>query len=101
MFLLRKRIGIGSSNYYCGEVDKYIKPFPAFELVGNSPTAETGRNGRDPNLCRRGLVGGEHIFLACRAHVFCARSDGLACLEMRGAKTESACLLFQSGLLVR
>lgn len=100
MFLLRKRIGMGGSNYYFGEVDKYIKPFPAFELVGNS-TAETGRNGRDPNLCRRGLVWGEHIFLACRAQVFCARSDRLACLEMRGAKTESACLLFQSGLLVR
>lgn len=32
-----------------------IKPFPAFQLVGDCPTTETPRNGRDPNLCWRGV----------------------------------------------
>ena len=48
-----------------------------------------------------GGVGRVHSFLACRAPVCCTRSDWVACLKMRGAKTESAWLLFQRGLLVR
>lgn len=38
-----------------------IKPFPAFELVGDFPTTETPRNGRDPNLCWRGVREGSTI----------------------------------------
>ena len=53
MFL--SRLGIGSSNCYFGEVDKYLKPYP---VVGNSSTAETPRNRRDPDLCWRELGGG-------------------------------------------
>ena len=55
MFLSRLSIDIGSWNCYFGEVDKYLKPFP---VVGNSPTAETPRNRRDPGLCWRELLGG-------------------------------------------
>lgn len=58
MFLSRLSIGIGSSNCYFGEVDKYLKAFP---VVGNSPTAETPRNRRDPDLCWRELGGSTHF----------------------------------------
>lgn len=49
---MRKRSGIGSSNYYI-RVDRYLKPRPAFELVGGFSTPETPRNRIDPNLCWR------------------------------------------------
>lgn len=70
MFLSRLSIGIGSSNCYFGEVDKYLKPFSAFELIGNSATAETPRNRRDPVYVGESWVGESTHFLGLQSPGF-------------------------------
>lgn len=97
MFLSRLSIDTGSWNCYFGEVDKYLKPYP---VVGNSSTAETPRNRRDPDLCWRELGGGHTVSWPAEPRFAAQGQTGWLAWRW-GAKTESAWLLFQRGLLVR